>query len=72
MSHWNPNDVNCINCATQMTSIAEQDGEWVHWCPNCGSLLTADEFDPISNSDWRVPKLSEQNIKHINSNSRRC
>ncbi|MGI0058148.1 MAG: hypothetical protein ACREBJ_00130 [Nitrosotalea sp.] len=72
MSHWDPNNVNCRNCETRMISLAEQDGEWVHWCPDCGTVLTANEFDPISSSDWRVPKLSELNLTALNLNSRRC
>lgn len=59
MSYWDPNNINCRNCEYKMTQIAEQDGEWVHWCPSCGSILTANEFDPISSSDWRIPKLYE-------------
>jgi zona occludens toxin (predicted ATPase) len=71
MSHWNPNNINCINCDTRMFDITEFDGEWIHWCPGCGTLLKANEFDPISASDWRVPILSEMNFKPSNSNSRR-
>jgi len=72
MSHWDPNNINCKNCENRMTSIAEQDGEHVHWCRNCGSILTANEFDPISSSDWRIPVLSELNAMSLNYNSRRC
>lgn len=72
MSHWNPNDLNCRNCENKMTSIAEQDGEWIHWCSNCGTILIANEFNPISSSDGRVPILSEINATPLNSKSRRC
>lgn len=54
-----------------MESIAEQDGEHVLWCKSCGTLLLANEFDPISHSDWRVPRLTELNFNHCNPNSRR-
>ena len=72
MSHWDPNTVKCINCEfANMFHLAEQDGEWAIWCPNCGTVLTANEFDPISSSDWRVPVLSELNLIPLNSKSRR-
>lgn len=72
MSHWDPYNINCKNCDSRMISIAEQDGEYVCWCSKCGSLLTANKFDPISSSDWRVPVLSEINAVPLNSHSRRC
>lgn len=73
MSHWDPNNIECKNCKNkQMINIVEQDGEWIHWCGDCGTILTANKFDPISSSDWRVPLLCESALVPLNSISRRC
>lgn len=29
-----------------MINIAEQDGEWIHWCGDCGTILTASQLPP--------------------------
>lgn len=76
MSHWEPNNQICSNCEypklKQLSDLSpyfdDQDAELILWCPDCGSLLLANRFDPISLSDWRVPKLNELNRKgHPNS-----
>lgn len=61
MSYWNPRSTTCLSCLSSlMADIAEQDGEHILWCPNCGTLLTANKFDPISAQDWHTPKSAEK------------
>jgi len=38
-----------------MEQIAEQDGDWVLWCSNCGTLLVANEFKYFHPENWRDP-----------------
>lgn len=59
MSRWDPNNICCKNCKTKMDQTAEQDGEWALWCPSCGTILTANEFDDITDTDWKIPSLSK-------------
>jgi transcription initiation factor TFIIIB Brf1 subunit/transcription initiation factor TFIIB len=56
MAWWNIGNVDCINCKGRMSHKHEEKGEHIFWCKNCGTLLTANEFDPISMSDWHIPK----------------
>jgi hypothetical protein len=51
---WDPAAVSCRVCTTTLDSIAEQDGEYVLWCPCCGTLLTANEFVSIKDENWRL------------------
>lgn len=63
MTHWDPNNLPCEGCRRcLMESIAEIDGEYVMWCPYCGTLLTANEFDPISASDWHPSEVVRSDL----------
>jgi len=60
-AHWDPDTLVCLGCnASEMKPVAEQDGEYVMWCPNCGTLLTANAFDPISASDWHTTTVANK------------
>ena len=61
MGHWDPNNLTCRGCSgALMEDIAEMDGAHVMWCPACGTLLTADEFNPISASDWHTTTVANR------------
>lgn len=71
MSHWDPNNVKCVNCEEprliELTDKSEHASldERVLWCPACGANLTANIKDPISLSDWGIPRLNELHHKGI-------
>ena len=60
-SQWNANSVECLNCSQAMKPIAEQDGSHILWCEACGTLLVADEFDSLADSDFKLPKTLFKN-----------
>ncbi len=60
MSWFNYDKTECRNCTEpRMEFILERDrGEYIMWCRACGTLLKANKHDPISCTDYKVPRLN--------------
>lgn len=77
MAWWEIDKINCMNCFDScMIVLAENVGknkdDNVLWCRDCGAILNLYGTDPISISDWRVPKLCQLNDAiYCNSVSRK-
>jgi transcription initiation factor TFIIIB Brf1 subunit/transcription initiation factor TFIIB len=68
MPHWNPTlPPKCISCGSHLDLLLKEfnsnyDGEYgecVLWCRFCGTVLKANSFDPISQTDWKIPDMLE-------------
>jgi hypothetical protein len=60
MSWYDYNNTKCQNCNDKypMDFLAElSHGEYLMWCKFCGCLLKANKHNPISFSDYKIPKI---------------
>jgi hypothetical protein len=47
------------NSLLKENKYGQEYGECVLWCRFCGTVLKANSFDPISQTDWKIPDMLE-------------
>lgn len=63
MSWWEKYNVECQNCTEERIDFIMEDdrGKCILWCRACGTLLKAYLNEPISFSDYKIPRLNVLN-----------
>lgn len=59
MAWWDFLSIHCVVCDRTLKLIDGSTDEYVMWCVDCGVMLRANVHDPISATDWHIPKYHD-------------
>lgn len=60
-SGWDPETLDCTQCGACMDTIVDNCGDYLLWCPLCGTLFQAHILDVPSHVNWKQPAPLWQN-----------